>query len=1076
MLRPAPPARTTPAAQVLHHRSVFGSNKLPSRQVRHYLSHLLDAVNDVVLISLIIASIVMISYGAAVSKKAADTLQGVGIMVAVAIISTVNSFQAWRQDQQFASMADLKADRQVAVLRDNAERNISVLDVVVGDVMLLSPGEILPCDGLYLSGYGLRCDESAATGEAYLVPKGADNLFLIGGAKVMEGSGAMLVLSTGANSTYGKIVATLDDLDPPPTPLQDKLELLATRIGYAGLTSGVVVFLVLTIAYLTDFYPLYNDAFKAILSFFILGVTVIVVAVPEGLPLALTLTLVTSLRTMVQERVLVKELATCELLGGVSAIVCDKTGTLTEGMMTVGRGWLFGSLLDAVPDVGRTMGTPRRDLLARLIALNSEATIKYTPEAIAAFRKHKPQGATAMGGPAAVATAEAAIAAAMALCDVTGSRTEAALLHMLRMDFDVDYAFVRRATGGFVYREPFSPGRLKCTTVYGPASPAGSLQPLRTMSEGGGADAGTATGYPGSGKYTVFVTGAPEAVLHSCGTFMGADGALVPMEARRREALWNVVDVLAGRGLRPLALAVRSIEPHQAPAGHGAAPDVATRAWAGAVRAGTVETGLTLLAVLGLRDPLRRGLVEAVEACAAGGIKVRLATGEHVACAKLCAEEVGIYRDGVVLDGHAWRTMSPDDRSAVLPRLEVLARATPADKLLLAEALKELGEVVMACGSATEDAPGLEAAAVGCAMGARAAEVCKEAAKVVFLDGSLAAMARSVLWGRSILENVRKFLVFQLTVNFTAVGLTLFGALYNAYLWAPLAARANNAAPATEYTFPLESIQLLWINLIMDAFGALMLATEAPDPELMRMRPNDRALPLITKTMLKHVAIVGGAQLAVLIFLAIAGRPVFLLVAGPYTYPQKGFGDDATFLSTAVFNTFVWAQIGHFFNSRRVHDQRDAGYLFHGLRHSGFGLALLAGIALLQVLFVMVGQDVFKTKPLPAPAFLIGMAIGVGVSLLTGLLARWVPFGERDLVRAGKASAREAPGEGEGAPPTPNKPWVTGRTGRSGMGGEETARLTGSVAMSHASGSPQGTVRSARAGRPSPRVAHEDEQ
>jgi Ca2+-transporting ATPase len=441
-----------------------------------------------------------------------------------------------------------------------------------------------------------------------------------------------------------------------------------------------------------------------------------------------------------------------------------------------------------------------------------------------------------------------------------------------------------------------------------------------------------------------------------------------------------------------------------------------------------------------------------VESCASGGIKVRLATGEHPACAKLQAEECGIYRDGVVLDGHTWRNMSPDDRSAVLPRLEVLARATPADKALLVESLREAGEVVMATGSATEDGATLGGVAVGCAMGARAAEVCKAEAHVVFMEGGLEALARAVLWGRSVLENVRKFLTFQFTVNFVAVGLTLFGAFYNAYLWAS-PSKAPTVYP--DSPFPLESIQLLWVNLIMDAFGALMLATEAPDPELMRMRPNDRALPLITRTMVKHVLLVGVAQLAVLIFLTVAGSAVFLLPAGG---TRKHF--------TAVFNTFVWMQVGNFFNARRVHDQRDPAYLLHGLRTAGFGLGLLAAIALLQVVFVEAGSSVFKTELLDAPAFLIGVGLGVGVSLLVGFAARFVPFGERDLSPpASRASARVAPGD-EGA--APYKPWVTGRTGVSDRG-EETTRLTGS--MSVGSSSPQGTVRSGFNNRRSPRVA-----
>jgi len=996
--------------------------------------HLLDALNDVVLVALIVSAIVLISFGVSYSKSNSDVLHGAGILAASISLAVITSIQALRQERELNDVAAKKNDRDLVVLRDGREQKISCYDLVVGDVLVVRPGEVITCDGVYLSGNGIKCDESAATAETFLVPKGSDNLFFIGGSKVMQGSGRLLVLAVGMNSTYGKIREVLDDIDPPPSPLADKLEVLGNRIGYFGLTVGVSCFLILTISYLILFYPLYNGSFRAILNFFIMGITLIVVAVPEGLPLALTLTQLTALKHLRSKGVLVKDLITCEQLGDVTAVTTDKVGSLTAGRPLVTRGWFFGNLYDSVPDLHKVVGGARRDLLARVCALGNDASISYTPDALRVFRTGK-GGITSTGGPMAVLAAEAASIEAMEDCDTVGCPTEVALLHMLRMDFDLDFSALRRGAGPFVYRDAFTPTKGRSLTIFSPASPGSSVAPLKTISEAGGLGGGGTltqgapaaspsanTLLPGSGRYTAYVTGIPELVIASCAVYMTADGTLVPLEARRRDTLASVVDLLASRGLRAVAIAYRTLDSSLAPPGAELGGEKAARAWEGTLA--TVETGLTLLAIVGMRDPPRPGVADSVALCSQGGIKVRLATGEHPACARALAEEVGILKDGILLEGSKWRNMTPDERSAAVPRLEVLARATPSDKLMLCEALKELGEVVLTTGENTEDAGTLSASHIGFSMGHSAVEVCREAARVVSLTGDLNSAVDSVLWGRAIMENLRKFLQFQLCVNFVACITTLISAF---------------SKMGADTPFPLASIQLLWINLIMDAFGALMLGAERADPEIMQLRPGDKSLPILTPSMIKAVVVQGLVQIGVLQALQYTTTG-----ASIYMVPPGRMGTLEHY--TCVFNSFVCFQLFNYFNCRRIHDQLNP---LHGVLNNLPGVGILLGIFVAQIIIVMVGSSVFATYPITVTQLLISIALGV-VALALGAVVRFLPprdvdfFGGGAGARGSRGGSMAATGRmstlgrrtAKVAPfgaTSPYKPWLSG--GKSGVGG-----------------------------------------
>lgn len=248
--------------QVDKHRQAYGANRLPDKKLKSFLSHLFEALNDLVLIALIIASIVTIIFGAVVSKEAGDWIEGIAIMVAVVVVSGVGSVQNYQQEKQFDSLSKVKADRQVLVIRDGHEQSISVYDIVVGDLFVIKTGEILPTDGYFLEGNGIKCDESAMTGEPIEIPKTVERPFLVSGAQVTAGAGKMLVLTTGIHTSYGQIVKDLESAEPPPTPLQEKLEDMAKLIGYFGLAGGLLIFFILLFTYLGRFYPDYPEAFK----------------------------------------------------------------------------------------------------------------------------------------------------------------------------------------------------------------------------------------------------------------------------------------------------------------------------------------------------------------------------------------------------------------------------------------------------------------------------------------------------------------------------------------------------------------------------------------------------------------------------------------------------------------------------------------------------------------------------------------------------------------------------------------------------------------------------------------------
>lgn len=704
----------------------------------------------------------------------------------------------------------------------------------------------------------------------------------------------------------------------------------------------------------------------------------------QGLPLAVTISLAFSMRKMIADAVLVRELSSCETMGSATAIASDKTGTLTENRMTVVGGYFFGETCEDTLAAAGSASPPAvftdaaaKSLLTTTLALNSDAQLAIS--------------AGDQGGDKV---------------EFIGNKTEGALLLMGLRQCGLDYSAIRTAASSaaskgastsapfFCYRENFSSSRKRMSTILTPEVAAALVK------------AGVLPAYAAAGgAYLVLCKGAAEMVLELCTHVQlpGADGRSEPITTDRRAQLNESIVSFASAGLRTLAIAFRRLPVSDMPpalaellrgaaAGGAVAPGELDAAWAAAVESGIVESDLSLLAITGIKDPLRAGVKESVASCKAAGIKVRMVTGDNLLTARQIAKECGIFNGGVVLEGSQWREMTQPQRLAVTPRLEVLARAIPTDKLMLVETLKELGETVAVTGDGTNDAPALRAAHIGCAMGIAGTEVSKEAAKMIILDDRFNSIVTAVLWGRSVLESVRKFLSFQLAINVGSCTITL------------VLACLEGGSPTN---FPLTPVQLLWINLIMDSFAALALATEPPRKQLLQRKPTGRHTPLVTAVMNKMI--IGHAifQVALVLGLTLTTGGAAIFMVGR---PDAGVAGAAeAFLGTrehltAIFNTYVFLQLWNKMNARRIDDGMD---IWSGFFDSPYGPGMIALIIALQAIIVQEGGVVMQTVPLNVEQWFLCIAIGAA-SIPVGYLLRFIPTRDTDAEAAEKHSKKHS--------------------------------------------------------------------
>ncbi|KAI1436244.1 hypothetical protein GGR50DRAFT_693429 [Xylaria sp. CBS 124048] len=955
----APPSPNTPRRRTstgikrthadgfVDRKRVFRDNRLPEKKGKSFLQLVWITYNDKVLILLSIAAVVSLAIGLfqtfgqkhTAKNPGVEWIEGVAIIVAIVIVVLVGSLNDYQKERQFALLNRKKQDRVVKAVRSGKTVEVSVFDLMTGDVLHLEPGDLIPVDGVLIQGYGVKCDESQATGESDVIrkrpadevfdaiEKGEDakklDPFIQSGSRVMEGVGTFLVTSTGVYSSYGKTMMSLSE-DPEITPLQSKLNIVAEYIAKLGGAAGLILFIVLFIEFLVRLRSsgdTPSEKGQQFIQIFIVVVTIIVVAVPEGLPLAVTLALAFATTRMLKDNNLVRHLKACEVMGNATTICSDKTGTLTQNKMrvvagTVGMSHQFGSRSSEADQEGlsekefaTSLCGKAQELLLKSISLNSTA---FEGEADGEMT-------------------------------FIGSKTETALLLYARDHLGMGPVSEERANATILQMIPFDSSR-KCM--------------------------GVVVQLP-NGAARLLVKGASEILLAKCSEILSdptQDLSKSPLTTGNTETINGLIENYASKSLRTIGIIYRDFDvwpPRNAKRIGNDGNQVAFE---------DILHTMTFIGMVGIQDPLRPGVTEAVKECQRAGVIVRMVTGDNKLTARAIATECGILPpDGLIMEGPEFRNLSRLSQNEIIPRLRVLARSSPEDKRILVRRLKDLGEVVAVTGDGTNDAPALRLADVGFSMGIAGTEVAKEASAIILMDDNFASIVKALKWGRAVNDAVKRFLQFQLTVNVTAVGLTFV-----------------TAVSSEDEGSVLTAVQLLWVNLIMDTLAALALATDPPQDSIINRRPEPRTASIVSITMWKMIIGQAIYQLAV----------TFTLYYGAYAIGIAEREDTTLVFSTRrdtlVFNTFVWMQIFNQWNNRRL----DNGFnILEGITKNFFFLGINVVVIALQILIIFVGGTPFnisilhpsQTGPQWATAIVLGflsIPIGAAIRLIPDKLIR----------------------------------------------------------------------------------------
>jgi len=936
-------------------RTLFGCNTLPATPRKTFWQLFVDTFDDATLQILIVAAVVSLVIGI-YDNPATGYVEGCAILAACLIVSVVTAINDYQKETQFRELSAENDKVDVGVIRSGKFQTIPVGDIIVGDLLCLEAGDNIPCDGVVVSYDGLEVDESALTGEPEDIDKDSDNdPFLLSGCTAIAGSGRFVAIAVGKHSQWGIIKSHLEK-EQEETPLQEKLDDMAAMIGNVGIGAAVATFVaMMSIKIIVD--PEYLkdiSIFHHALEAFIIGVTIVVVAVPEGLPLAVTIALAFSTKKMLADQNLIRVLAACETMGNATNICSDKTGTLTENRMTVVRG-VFANVRDTNCDKPLALSKEAIEIVLECISCCSTARILPAVPP----KEHK----------------ETPFAAQDSRPVLIGNKTEAAMLLLAKSEWGNNNDYEQRRDSANFGKEggsrlfPFSSSRKRMTVLVNKES-----------------------------SWTLYHKGAAELVLENCSTFMDTDGSEKPLTAEKREYFNEIIAEFASDALRCVALChKKNIDKVADNLGAISLAETEKK----------LEKDMCLDALCGIADPLREDVIEAVATCQRAGIFVRMVTGDNLDTARAIAKQAGILTaEGIAMTGDEFRKMTPAQLDSVLPRLQVLARSSPEDKHILVQRLNGglipetqedweavhpgknyetdrhlllpgykqewdasrggVGEVVGVTGDGTNDGPALKAADVGLSMGLSGTDVAKKASDIIIMDDNFSSIVKAVLWGRSVFDNIRKFLQFQLTVNVVALTITFLSALVG-------------------YNPPLNAVMMLWVNLIMDTMGALALGTEPPHEDLLDRHPYKRNASLISRPMWRNILVQATYQLCLL---------VYLLKNGPSLYECED-GDTRHF--TIIFNAFVFCQVFNEFNAREIGDHFDP---FNNLSKSPMFLMVIAFTVLAQWGIVEYGGDFTQTAPLTLAEWQWTVMYGAW-SIPFGYIMRHIPVTEDPASFAG---------------------------------------------------------------------------
>jgi len=1006
LLRSSPEMGIDPK-EVAHRQEVFGSNFIQEKELDSFLKLCWEAVQDFVLIMLIIMGIITIVLEMTTHKGPCTIcwIEGTAILFAVLIVVLVTAGIDYAKQFAFVRLTkSLHETNTKAVIRNGKQCSITDDEIAVGDILSVNSHNLasIPADCILLGPVSdLKMDESALTGESKAISKKPGDVILSGTA-ASEGSGKMLVIAVGVNSVAGKIKARVydsDDLerdlegDDENSPLFVKLDKIAKQIGIAGFIAALIA---LIASCIIGFAVLGKPIAGNLLEYFVLTLTVLAVAVPEGLPLAVTLALAFSSNKMMAEQNLVKHLDACETMGCATTICTDKTGTLTANKMTARALYTTEEniilsnpevklgdhikTLTSIPDKIKTM-------LATLISIDTmnETVLCY-------------KGDGSLEG-------------------AQGNPTEVALLTLVH-DMGFNYEEIRNCTKGRssvgAMGEFLEKGKLIGF------SSARKMMSWVVPRESGG--------------YRVYLKGAQEVILSRCNRFLASDGEDKDMPKCMSEEFDKISQQYARRGMRCLALAYADL-----PDGFDLNKLSESVKNADGSVALEAETNLIALGLVGIEDPLRPEVPKAIENCYRAGIDVRMVTGDNPNTAVTIAYHAGILRDShfcegseekvadnlkenVLMTGQAFRDavynetgeenkkeFNQSNFDKIWPHLRVLARSSPDDKLTLAHGLnqstlfadrmtcgkllKEDGikifpdrQVIAMTGDGTNDAPALKRADIGFAMGVAGTQIAKDAADIILLDDNFASIVTAAKWGRNVYASIQKFLQFQLTVNISAVFSALVGSFY-------------------VQKSPLAAIQLLWVNLLMDSLASLALASEPPVDSLLTRPPVNRSDSMITKRMWANMLGQATYQITAVMVLLFEGPQILDIKAGHLVESEDGVKSEHY---TLIFNAFVWMQLFNEVNCRNLKGEFN---VFSGILNNGLfcGILLITGI--LQVLIIEFGREAFSvaTDGLDTRAWYISLAIGAGSLPVQQLINLVYAFGlSFKGYRLGKRRKRDA--------------------------------------------------------------------
>ncbi|CAD7952894.1 unnamed protein product [Amoebophrya sp. A25] len=863
------------SSSVQSRRETFGENRIPERPPQTYLQILYGAFQDFTIIMLVCAALASIFVCLVFEmQEHPDSLcwiEGTAIIFTVILVTNVAAVQDYQKEKQFRALNADVADIQVNVIRDGQKTSVSKYDLVAGEIVRLSIGDILEGDGVLIEGFDLEADESALTGEPILIKKNAKKPYLLSGSSIQKGQGTYMLIAVGVNSEKGRIQALVrgqnvalsaveggkegegeggeqggEEEEEEKSLLTKKLDDTAELIGFLAIRIALVALVGMAINWLilkggdsfADGEALRDEAIQWV----IMCITIIVVAVPEGLPLAVTLALSLSVGRMQEDECLVKQLDATETMGSATSICTDKTGTLTQNRMTVVKAYFGRDIVDA--QASQTCG-----VRCRSGTFMSENMRERVGHGICCNK----------------AEAEISFDEKLQRWTQIGNKTDCALLAFAH-DMGHDYKKIGFTMSMAKKIYPFSSQRKR----------AGIVVPH------------------GSG-YRVYIKGASEIVLSLC--TQKYDGQNDSVEAfpdtDKTAVIARVVTPFAKMSLRTIGLAYKDI-----PVGSSVdfeamlSDEEAVKLTGQNAETYAQETELTFLGLVGIEDPLRDTVTAAIQKCNSAGVDVRMVTGDNIDTAVAISKQCGILRAGIDLDADGGvlpgtAMAGPEFRRQVVgadgqidqaafdkvwPALRVLARSSPTDKYMLVSGIIESDlfkdaalckeknlypdrQVVAVTGDGTNDAPALKRADVGFVMGLTGTSVAKDAADIVITNDDFASIVQACLWGRNVYDCISKFLQFQLTVNIVAVTLACLGSF-------------------VDRESPLRAVQMLWVNLIMDSLGALALASEPPVPELLQRPPYGRNKPLLSFQMKFNMFGQAIYQLIVLLILLYFGAGV----------------------------------------------------------------------------------------------------------------------------------------------------------------------------------------------------------